>query len=575
MSKSILSCPLLSKEKPTRQELSDKFTEIENQTLDSDKKPDNRLTNNSKILRTEEYQSIYFAIFFDGTKNNSLNRNFADANQRKLKEAYNDDKKFYDSSFTNGHTNIYYLYNLLEPKSRVCSSFIKDKIYVTGVGTDENRFIDKIDDVKFDATVGLASGKGNVIPHFGSQTGIHDKINEAFRKIFERISKPKFEVERVILEEKPDDIELKLEITFDVFGFSRGSTTARYFCELIKSNFLKLIPKDNPLYEHKKNITTEINFIGIFDTVVSYASFPSIDIKNKEIDWGTIDIKDRDFSDATDTLFLNATEYANFCLHICAADEFRYAFSLTKISNKTHGAELFLPGCHADLGGGYREYSFYKKLKKSKTDEITRYKNESSKEKQTSFLTEKYNFFGSEIKYQTNLETSSDITLIHPISEENSGFLKQLYSEIKSTSEKPLVSLLGGCGSSIYGRKLISNSYQHVSKNLMRNGAVQKGFVPFRLSSNIIIDPFANAEDLVWQKDLITKIEVYFQNILNNSTRAGCKDWFEKGVMYDSNQKSINKLREKYVHWSSEFEKGENVPRITDNGFERKVFNES
>ena len=46
--------------------------------------------------------------------------------------------------------------------------------------------------------------------------------------------------------------------------------------------------------------------------------------------------------------------------HICAMDEFRANFALTDIGSAAtdkNNIELFIPGCHSDIGGGYTKNS--------------------------------------------------------------------------------------------------------------------------------------------------------------------------------------------------------------------------
>ena len=50
-----------------------------------------------------------------------------------------------------------------------------------------------------------------------------------------------------------------------------------------------------------------------------------------------------------------ATKLANDVVHICAMDEFRRNFALVDIQScidKGNGTEIFIPGCHTDIGGG-------------------------------------------------------------------------------------------------------------------------------------------------------------------------------------------------------------------------------
>jgi len=78
-----------------------------------------------------------------------------------------------------------------------------------------------------------------------------------------------------------------------------------------------------------------IHFAGLFDTVSSHG--PS-------------------FSNDTRTLKLDTIRKAKQVVHLVAAEEHRKNFSLTDIaSTGNKGRELFLPGVHSDIGGGYRE----------------------------------------------------------------------------------------------------------------------------------------------------------------------------------------------------------------------------
>ncbi len=117
-----------------------------------------------------------------------------------------------------------------------------------------------------------------------------------------------------------------------VYGFSRGAMLARNFC--------------NEVIHHTSEFSgkkVKIKFLGIFDTVESAA-----------------------FSDY-DVAVLPETEKV---LHICAVNECRYFFPLTGIfeeskertdkkweSGGSVWKEIFVPGAHADVGGGYLEGS--------------------------------------------------------------------------------------------------------------------------------------------------------------------------------------------------------------------------
>lgn len=117
------------------------------------------------------------------------------------------------------------------------------------------------------------------------------------------------------------------EYHFYIYGFGRGGMLARTFCNQLLLHY--------PLQDCK------IKFLGVFDTVES-----------------------KPFN----TYNLAIPSKVEQALHICAINESRFFFPLTgffensKTMNdqKTEGhlsvwKEVFVPGAHADIGGGYLE----------------------------------------------------------------------------------------------------------------------------------------------------------------------------------------------------------------------------
>ncbi|MDQ0592961.1 hypothetical protein QFZ37_001330 [Chryseobacterium ginsenosidimutans] len=126
-------------------------------------------------------------------------------------------------------------------------------------------------------------------------------------------------------------VDTTTEYHFYVYGFSRGCMLARVLC--------------NELLSQNSKISGNINikFLGVFDTVES-APFNEYDVT-----------------------VLPGTERM---LHLCAVNECRYFFPLTGIFEDSKDMEdikseignavwkeIFVPGAHADLGGGYLEGS--------------------------------------------------------------------------------------------------------------------------------------------------------------------------------------------------------------------------
>ena len=111
-----------------------------------------------------------------------------------------------------------------------------------------------------------------------------------------------------------------------VFGFSRGAALARKFVSQIL----------------KRNPDLRISFLGVFDTVAA------MDGMHREGE--TI---------STDVVFENGTldRRVERAIHIVSLDEDRVAFEPTLINrdrdNEERITEVWFPGVHSDIGGGY------------------------------------------------------------------------------------------------------------------------------------------------------------------------------------------------------------------------------
>jgi len=117
------------------------------------------------------------------------------------------------------------------------------------------------------------------------------------------------------------------EYQFYVYGFGRGGMLARNFC-------YELLKRGPSISGHIK-----IKFLGVFDTVES-APFNQYHVK--------------------------LSQGVENALHLCAMNECRYFFPLTGffensrtmndsefMTDKYVWKEIFVPGVHADVGGGY------------------------------------------------------------------------------------------------------------------------------------------------------------------------------------------------------------------------------
>ena len=202
-------------------------------------------------------------------------------------------------------------------------------IYIEGAGTD----MDLTDNSKIftSRTKGLMKGKG--------RTGVEAKVEKAIQAIRNICAKYLFQSSISVI-----------TVHLSTYGFSRGATEARMFsfhtrkkedlfsgkeeCEGKRDGTSKANKKGLPDSIVKKVKSCTLDFVGIFDTVSSVGDH---------------------FDDDVKTLTLWGIDHAVSVLHLCAMDEFRSNFALTDIENciSSCGTELFMPGCHTDIGGGF------------------------------------------------------------------------------------------------------------------------------------------------------------------------------------------------------------------------------
>lgn len=267
----------------------------------------------------KELNDVYMGVFFDGTSNNRENIE-GRRKDPKLKKTYASNNDGSNTSYGNDHTNV----DKLEKAYPNIKNTHSYSVYVEGIGTKNP---DKNNDGSFkyygDFTRGQAKGKG--------ETGL-----------FEKVEKGCFDITRRL--KKENEISIST-LYLDVFGFSRGATAARIFANEInkKTNsrdknscdfgylgkaFKELDYKVNP-------IRIKVRLLGIYDTVSSYGDnvFDDVDVDKVPLKIPNV----------------------GFTVHLTAEDEHRINFPLTNIASAGENSiELTLPGCHSDIGGGYK-----------------------------------------------------------------------------------------------------------------------------------------------------------------------------------------------------------------------------
>lgn len=240
-------------------------------------------------------------MFFDGTQNNMYNSEAGAVDVpwyavgRAIHRA-----TFGEGSYANDFSNIARLY-----RSRPEDQALEFSVYVEGMGTARGA----VDDY----SGGVAFGMGS--------TGVWQRAIQARDRLAEEIQA-----------RCPDrDAPLSVEITS--WGFSRGAATARHFVWRV------LMGEDGDTLEQRLTAAgytvqaVQFLFGGLFDTVASFG---------------------RNHDDDVAELHLRAIARAAQVVHLAAADEFRKNFRLTDIQScGARGREVFLPGAHSDIGGGY------------------------------------------------------------------------------------------------------------------------------------------------------------------------------------------------------------------------------
>lgn len=247
-------------------------------------------------------------------------------------------------------------------------------LYIEGVGRFwDGKYIDKVTDTH-PIHAGMGIGRTGVV-------GL--------------VSKTMVLVEDFLDSVIPYDKRESVNIHFAVWGFSRGSTCGRLFSFLITEDnineaklpktkeFKQYLPqtyyKNDTILFLKEYKNKTVDFLGIFDTVSSIGFLRKDDTStNYGVNrfgkkWGGDDNENVNhmhslfrmtFSDAANNYHCdNAHNYGLYSpknckhtFHICAIDEFRENFAIVDLGKNLKGTtctEVFMPGCHSDIGGGY------------------------------------------------------------------------------------------------------------------------------------------------------------------------------------------------------------------------------
>ena len=293
--------------------------------------PARLLTDESYVIEVKGYQInvLRIGVFFDGTSNNTFNHligkdgietfleQCAAPEEREAlrKQCEAGDVPLKVASQANDITNIGKAHELYRvPKGNELLA----KVYIDGIGTEN---------AEEDAGAGQASDLGSTSSlskvEKACDTTIVETINEQLGEVLS----------------KTDCIH---KIEFDVFGFSRGASAARQFINFIdgKAGHLlaKSMEKESGIqlkagFDWASRDDCRIKFAGLFDTVTTSARKRNVTL---------------------------SPDCAERVVHLIAADEWRFFFALTRITDDKLGTkiapnftEVIVPGAHSDVGGGY------------------------------------------------------------------------------------------------------------------------------------------------------------------------------------------------------------------------------
>lgn len=274
----------------------------------------------------EQRITLRIGVFFDGTGNNLFNA-ATGAACRAEEQGFRQDQaesiarhceKFMlnaDGSYAGAETNIARLYQLYRDDTQ--RSIEPDEssavipIYIEGIGTRAGQPDNLL-------SMGTGLGSSGVLACVQSFPVVFSKRYDEFRLV-----NPKVIVEAV---------------EFDLFGFSRGAAAARHFSnEVLKADGGIAATGLAPCFLWRR-ARVRVNFIGLFDTVAAVA-----------------DPMRGDFSPANAVnpgLNLHLPPgCALKVVQLAAKHEYRRNFALTSVAPEHY--EIFLPGAHADIGGGY------------------------------------------------------------------------------------------------------------------------------------------------------------------------------------------------------------------------------
>ncbi len=443
--------------------------------------------------KNEDEISIRCSVFFDGTLNNRTNidqrllsassdrltgEEHQAAAQLKTKMSASDlkeaaiaykkhgaNKEDEDNSYENYYSNIALMEKYVDDSPEY---EINLQTYIEGSGTL---------DTEGDKTLGYAFAV--------SETGIPKKVEKGVSDVVEKIKIKHLDTSTTIK-----------KLTLDVFGFSRGAAAARNFVHEILDGDNAL--KKQLVAQSYRVTEVEVCFVGLYDTVSTQGIIRVLlGLSN------------------TKNLKLNAIAKATRVIQLASADEHRKHFCLTDIkSARGDSREIFLPGTHSDIGGGYRD---------------------NATEKQTIFQ-------GGEFSLDDAKKEQAELIA--------AGWYRESEIDLEYYDDEG-----GGYSELNVLRPDIRNGYSRIPLQLMAGYARESGI-------NLQEKLADNEEIPTSLSDIKTKIDNYIVN--TSATRSNASDW-------QGSQPWLRNLRHDYFHFSARCKIG-HTPRYYQGKRARKTF---
>lgn len=250
---------------------------------------------------------VRMSLFFDGTGNNRVNTD----HRINRTDVYRKHRK--EGSYANDYSNVARIELHIDEENVPEGYDHYISVYTEGIGT-----VDSDDD---NLIPGQSLGKG--------ETGIIGKVDKGLLR-----------AAAVLAKKVPHDCVIE-KLTIDTCGFSRGAAAARYCVHRLRHEETRWFRKKRSLQQILEGMgytveSIKVLAVGLYDTVSAFG-------------------RPKDESDVQE-LKLDAVREAKAVLHLAAAEEYRRNFSLTNIDSAgSNGKQIFLPGAHSDVGGGYAE----------------------------------------------------------------------------------------------------------------------------------------------------------------------------------------------------------------------------